>query len=174
MFDKFWYQTREEKFLDLNYDGLYVDQIGMVAFGVIQSRLIDHENKMKKPVKAEEADKDAAEQINKEIDQHEKRTKAAKTLTPSVQSARQPTLKDMKAGDANGKHKSLLRSGTVDIMSTSQTKPGAAKDTAHKQKDNDRVSSGSRADGKVDSMMSFNPGNSQQSEKDKKQVGSHI
>lgn len=49
MFDKFWYQTREEKFIKQPYDGLYVDQINMVAFGVIQSRLIEHENKMKKP-----------------------------------------------------------------------------------------------------------------------------
>ena len=26
LFDKFWYQTREEKFLKLIYDGLHVDQ----------------------------------------------------------------------------------------------------------------------------------------------------
>lgn len=31
LFDKVWYQTREEKFLKLNYNGLVVDSIGTVA-----------------------------------------------------------------------------------------------------------------------------------------------
>lgn len=34
LFDKFWYQTREEKFLKLNYEGLVVDVLNNVAFGV--------------------------------------------------------------------------------------------------------------------------------------------
>ena len=37
LFDKFWYQTREEKFLKLMYDGLYVDVLGHVAYGQTQT-----------------------------------------------------------------------------------------------------------------------------------------
>lgn len=39
LFDKFWYQTREEKFLKLQQNGLYIDSIGLVAYGVNQARL---------------------------------------------------------------------------------------------------------------------------------------
>ena len=39
LFDKFWYQTREEKFLKLPENGLYIDSIGLVAYGVNQSRI---------------------------------------------------------------------------------------------------------------------------------------
>jgi len=46
LFDKFWYQTREEKFLKQSYVGFYVDSINNVAFGVASTQLhrdVDHE-----------------------------------------------------------------------------------------------------------------------------------
>ena len=34
LFDKSWYQTREEKFLKLPANGLVIDSIGLVAYNV--------------------------------------------------------------------------------------------------------------------------------------------
>ncbi len=35
LFDKFWYQTREDKLIKLNYEGIYVDILGNVALGTV-------------------------------------------------------------------------------------------------------------------------------------------
>ena len=46
LFDKFWYQTREEKFINANYTGFYVDSINNVASGTASTQLhmnVDHE-----------------------------------------------------------------------------------------------------------------------------------
>jgi hypothetical protein len=80
LFDKFWYQTREDKLIKLTYEGIYVDILGNVALGTGQSNLrmngMDHYGTNKAPRKQastigagnnkpEEKD---TNQINKEIE----------------------------------------------------------------------------------------------------------
>ena len=87
LFDKFWYQRREDKFRQQAYDGLFVDSLGNVAQGIPQALLRTAERELainKKPVAKEIEDIDN-QQINQQIKQKEKQKSYE---APYVQSER--------------------------------------------------------------------------------------
>ena len=165
LFDKFWYQTREQKFISEKYDGLFVDNINNVQIGNPQTmlRLQEKDASMPKRTPTKQAEEKDNNQINKEIEE-ERMGQGHK-----IQSARIPNP-----------HKSLPEEKDS-LIAKSKTKAEELTkipfQTFQRENDSKKIAAENKRDRlseAMDSMVSFNPNSNSDSAPSKENDSKHI
>ena len=168
LFDKFWYKTREERFLRQAYEGLFVDTANLVIYNMTSDKLLmkgdddkerDRVNMAKsKAQKADETDKGGSGSM---LDSQ--RTPQRTAPHANLRLARDAASNIAKAG--NKKEDKLVvkkRQKSADASKEEKSKPLA------------RAHTFAVTPEKADSVMSFNPGSPAEKESKPPPLGKHV
>ena len=168
LFDKFWYKTREERFLREAYEGLFVDTANLVIYNMTSDKLLTKGDDEKERERATMA-KSKAQKAD-ETDKGAFGSMVDSQLTPQ-RTATHANLRLAKDAASN-----IAKAGNKKEEKLVVKKRQKSADASKEEKSNplSRAETFAVTPEKADSVMSFNPGSPAQKQSKPPPLGKHV